>query len=66
MRLPKEFRFNTKEVTIERQGNALVLRPKLDKDEWWDEMEKILSSFEGMEFVERNHDGVSDDIAELK
>lgn len=65
VRLPKEFRFNTREVTIERQGNALVLRPKLDKDAWWDEMEKILASFEGMEPIERSHDDLSDDIAEL-
>ena len=54
VRLPKEFRFSTSEVTIERQGDAVVLRPKLSKDEWWANMEKILASFEGMEPIERD------------
>jgi antitoxin VapB len=55
VRLPKEFRFDTKEVTIERQGDAVVLRPKVEtKDEWWAKMEKILASFEGMEEIERD------------
>ncbi len=65
VRLPKEFRFSTKEVTIERQGNALLLRPKLDKDAWWDEMEAILASFEGMEPVERSHGPLPGDVSEL-
>jgi antitoxin VapB len=65
VRLPKAYRFNTAEVTIERQGDAVVLRPKLDKDAWWDEMEKILASFEGMELIERNHGPLTDDIASL-
>jgi antitoxin VapB len=65
VRLPKEFRFNTKEVTIERQGDAVVLRPKLSKDEWWANMEKILASFEGMDFVERDRTPPRDDIADF-
>ncbi len=65
VRLPKEFRFNTKEVTIERQGDAVVLRPKLSKDEWWEKMEKILASFEGMDFVERDRTPPRDDIADF-
>lgn len=49
VRLPKAFRFNTPEVTIERQGDAIILRPKVQsKEEWWDDMEKILAGFEGM------------------
>jgi antitoxin VapB len=49
VRLPKAYRFTTSEVTIERQGNAVILRPKVKtKDEWWDEMDKILANFEGM------------------
>jgi antitoxin VapB len=28
VRLPKEFRFQTKQVTIERQGDAIILRAK--------------------------------------
>ena len=56
VRLPKAFRFSTAEVTIERQGDAIVLRPKFaTKEDWWADMEKILASFEGMEPIERDH-----------
>ena len=49
VRLPKAYRFDTKEVTIERQGDAVILRPKFQsKEEWWANMEKILDGFEGM------------------
>ena len=49
VRLPKAYRFDTKEVTIERQGDAVILRPKFQsKEEWWSNMEKILDGFEGM------------------
>jgi antitoxin VapB len=63
VRLPKAFRFNTAEVTIERQGDAVILRPKVQsKEEWWAEMEQVLASFEGMEPVERIRDELPDDI----
>ena len=61
VRLPKEFRFDTKEVYIERQGNAVVLRPKLDKDAWWAEMETLIGSVQGMpEAIERDRSGLSE------
>lgn len=65
VRLPKAFRFNTSEVTIEKRGDAVILRPKVQtKDEWWDEMEKILAGFEGMpEEIERDRLGLSDPVA---
>jgi antitoxin VapB len=64
VRLPKAFRFNTPEVTIERRGDAVILRPKVQtKDEWWDEMDKILAGFEGMpEEIERDRSGLSDPV----
>jgi antitoxin VapB len=34
VRLPAEFRFSTREVTIERQGSAVILRPVPDG---WDD-----------------------------
>ncbi len=34
VRLPVEFRFSTHEVFIERQGDAVILRPK--PDSWGD------------------------------
>lgn len=60
VRLPKAYRFNTKEVTIERQGDAVVLRPKLEADAWWAQMEAILAGFEGMEPVERDQSPLRD------
>ena len=65
VRVPKAYRFNTAEVTIERQGNAVILRPKVQtKDEWWDEMEQILGAFEGMpEEIDRDRSGLSDAVS---
>ena len=65
VRLPKAFRFATSEVTIERQGDAVILRPKVQtKDEWWDEMEQILAGFEGMpEEIERDRTRLSDAVS---
>lgn len=65
VRLPKAFRFNTAEVTIERQGDAVILRPKLQsKDEWWGEMDKILASFEGMpDEIDRDRSGLSEPVS---
>ncbi|OGB33509.1 MAG: hypothetical protein A3F78_17460 [Burkholderiales bacterium RIFCSPLOWO2_12_FULL_61_40] len=64
VRLPKEFRFSTQEVYIERKGNTVILRPKLDKDQWWAEMEKILDSFEGMpDEIDRDRSGLSDPVS---
>jgi antitoxin VapB len=62
VRLPKAFRFDTDEVTIEKVGNALVLRPKLTDDEWWAEVTQALSGFEGMDFIERDRTIDVDDI----
>lgn len=65
VRLPKAFRFSTSEVTIEKRGDAVILKPKLQtKEEWWDEMEKILAGFDGMpEEIERDRSGLSEPVA---
>lgn len=34
VRIPKEFRIDTKRVEIERKGAVLVLRPLPDNDSW--------------------------------
>ncbi len=62
VRLPKEFRFASKEVTIEREGDAIIMRPKRTPDEWWDEVVQALNGFEGMDFVERDHTPAVDDM----
>jgi antitoxin VapB len=65
VRLPKAYRFNTTEVTIERQGNAVILRPKVQtKEEWWDEMDQILAGFEGMPLeIERDRTRLTDPVS---
>lgn len=62
VRLPKAFRFDTAEVTIERVGDAVVLRPKLSDKDWWAEVERALADFEGMDFIERERVLLTDDI----
>ena len=63
VRLPKEFRFDTPEVTVERVGDAVVLRPRRQTHaEWWAQMETAMNAFEGMDFVERDRTPPRDDI----
>ena len=64
VRLPKAFRFDTDEVTIEKVGNAVVLRPKQTHEEWWTQMESAMNGLRGqLEFVQRDKSQPLDDIA---
>lgn len=45
VRLPKAYRFDTDEVTIERQGDAVVLRPKLDRATWAERVLAAVAAF---------------------
>ena len=65
VRLPKAYRFSTKEVSIERQGDAVILRPKFQsKEEWWANMEIILNGFEGMPLeIERDRSPLRDPVS---
>lgn len=65
VRLPKEFRFDTEEVTVERlEDGAVVLRPvPSDSNEaWFQRVMAILDQFEGMEEIERDRTPPVDDI----
>ncbi len=65
VRLPKEFRFDTKEVTIERQGNAVVLRPKLDSATWAQQVTAAVAAF-GPDFnIERGEEWTQPDREKL-
>ena len=46
VRLPKAFRFATSEVTIERQGDAVILRPKLDSATWAQQVLTAVAAFD--------------------
>lgn len=35
VRLPKDFRFTVDEVEVSREGDAVILRPRLDTSERW-------------------------------
>jgi antitoxin VapB len=67
VRLPKAFRFDTDEVTIEKVGNAVILRPlKDDNAAWVARIQGICSTFEGMpDEIERDRTLAIDDIESL-
>jgi antitoxin VapB len=67
VRLPKAYRFTTSEVTIERQGDAVILRPiQQDNSAWAEELCAVLSQFKGMpELIERDRTPLVDDIESL-
>lgn len=67
VRLPKEFRFSTNEVSIEKVGNAVVLRPlHEDNAAWIARIEAICAGFEGMpDEIERDRTPAIDDIESL-
>jgi len=66
VRLPKAFRFDTDEVTIEKVGNAVVLRPKQTQEEWWLQMESAMNALRDViEPVERDRTPPPDDIASM-
>ena len=42
VRLPKEFRFNTSEVSIEKRGTRIILEPVAENWDWLDEVRGAL------------------------
>ena len=65
VRLPKASRFSTKEVTIERQGNAVLLRPKLDSATWAEQMMAAVAAFDPDFKIERPDEWVQTSRDEL-
>ena len=61
VRLPKEFRFNGKEVFIKRLGNAIILLPK---DDWWGPMDRNIGKFSD-DFMNDRDQGVTETREEL-
>lgn len=41
VRLPKEFRFDTDEVAIRREGSAVILEPVANNWDWLDKMQPL-------------------------
>lgn len=56
VRLPKAYRFATTEVTIERQGDAVILRPKLDRATWAQQVTDAVAAFDPDFKLERAQD----------
>ena len=44
VRLPKQFRFDSKEVRIRRHGNAVILEPIAQNWDWLDKVTEPLDS----------------------
>jgi antitoxin VapB len=53
VRLPKAFRFEGSEVLVERQGDAVILRPKLDKETWAQQIVSAVAAFDRDFRIER-------------
>jgi antitoxin VapB len=51
VRLPKEFRLNVNEVEISREGDALILRPKLRTPAKWDFLRAALERGVSADFL---------------
>ncbi len=65
VRLPKAYRFDTKEVSIERQGDAVILRPKLDSATWAQQMMAAVAAFERDFKIERSDEWPQTDREQL-
>ena len=61
VRLPKEFRFEGKEVAIRKEGDAVILEPvKRDTQKLWDDIDRIRGDDQIVrapqpEWAERDH-----------
>lgn len=65
VRLPKAFRFDTDEVTIERHGDGVILRPKIDNATWAQQVLAAVAAFDSDTKLERADEWVQDDRAPL-
>lgn len=61
VRLPKEFRFSTNEGTIEWQGDAVVMRPKLDSATWAQQVMTAVVAFDREFKIERSDEWAQTD-----
>jgi antitoxin VapB len=52
VRLPKEFRFDVDRVEITQEGDALILRPHLDRHEPWSSLKAALARGVSEDFME--------------
>jgi antitoxin VapB len=48
LRIPKEYRFDEKEVEIYKEGEMLIVKPikKIDIKSWWNELPQLSDDFE--------------------
>jgi antitoxin VapB len=53
IRIPKEFRVNTKEVYIEKVGDTLIIKPK--KENRWEDFFSLLEQSDTSGFLEERN-----------
>lgn len=52
VRLPKEFRFDVERVEITQEGDALILRPHIERGESWSSLKAALARGVSEDFME--------------
>ena len=67
VRLPKEFRFDADEVSIDKVGNAVILRPLKDTNAaWLARIQAVCAGFEGMpDEIQRDRTPAVDELESL-
>ncbi|MCR6659926.1 MAG: antitoxin [Asticcacaulis sp.] len=56
VRLPKEFRLNADEVEISREGDAIILRPRVEQHERWASLRAAVSRGFSSDFLKHGRE----------
>jgi len=56
VRLPKEFRLDADEVEISREGDAIILRPRVEQPERWASLRAAASRGFSSDFLEQGRE----------
>ncbi|HEV2512357.1 type II toxin-antitoxin system VapB family antitoxin [Bosea sp. (in: a-proteobacteria)] len=60
VRLPKDFRFDVDEVEVSREGDAVILRPKLDTNRPWASLHAAIARGVSPDFMTTGRDQSED------
>ncbi|QTK81718.1 SpoVT/AbrB Domain-Containing Protein [Agrobacterium tumefaciens] len=56
VRLPKEFRFDVDSVEITQEGDALILRPHIERGEAWSSLKAAMARSVSDDFMKEGRD----------